>query len=124
MKKACLFIVRALVIGILGGCAFQTQAAEPRIDLRALFAKKVPILLEFGSNCCPSCQYSKEALDDLAKVYGGKAIVTGVDVAVNKDLARNFKIRLTPTQIFLSRDGKEFFRKEGTLQRDQMIQVF
>ncbi len=124
MKTASLFIVIALVTSILGGYVSQCQASEPKIDLQALLAKKVPILLEFGSNCCPSCQYSKQLHDDLTKVYGGKAIVTGVDVAVNKDLARGFKIRLTPTQVFLTPDGKEFFRKEGTLERDQIIQVF
>jgi thioredoxin 1 len=51
-------------------------------------------------------------------------VVVGADVAVNKDLARQFKIRLTPTQVFFSADGKEFFRKEGNLQREQIIEVF
>lgn len=113
-----------LLAGFCAGYFSPGQAAEPKIDLRALLANKVPLLLEFGSNCCPSCQYSKTIVDDLAKVYGGKAIVTGVDVAVNKDLARDFKIRLTPTQVLLTPDGKEFFRKEGTLEREQIIQVF
>jgi len=124
MKKTGLFIVCALIIGILGGYVSQCQGAEPKIDLRALVAKRVPILLEFGSNCCPSCQYSKQIHEDLTNVYGGKAVLTGVDVVVNKDLAREFKIRLTPTQVFLTPDGKEFFRKEGPLERDQIIQVF
>jgi hypothetical protein len=29
-----------------------------------------------------------------------------------------------PTQVFLSPDGKEFFRNEGILERDGIIQVF
>ncbi len=124
MKRTALFIICAVMIGLLGGYVSQSQAAEPKIDLRALLTKKVPILLEFGSNCCPSCQYSKQVHDDLTKAYGGKAVLTGVDVAVNKDLAREFKIRLTPTQVFLTPDGKEFFRKEGNLQPDQIMQVF
>jgi hypothetical protein len=43
---------------------------------------------------------------------------------VNKDLVKDFKIRLMPTQVFLTPDGKEFFRNEGTLERDQIAQVF
>lgn len=124
IKKSALFVICALFIGIFGGYVSRCQAAEPKINLQALLAKKVPLLLEFGSNCCPSCQYSKPILDDFAKVYGGKAVVTGVDVAVNKDLARDFKIRLTPTQVFLTPDGKEFYRKEGNLQQEEIIQIF
>ncbi len=124
MKKTWLSLICILFAGFCAGYFSPGLAAERQIDLRALLAKKVPILLVFGSNCCPSCQYSKPILDDLAKVYSGKAIVTGVDVAVDKDLARDFKIRLTPTQVFLTPDGKEFFRKEGNLQREETIQVF
>ena len=124
MKKAYLSIFFAFVMGIGGGNVFLLQAAEPKIDLQALLAKKVPILLEFGSTCCPSCQYSKETLDTIATTYGGRAVAVGVDVAVNKNLARDFRIRLTPTQVFLTPDGKEFFRKEGNLQRDEIVQVF
>ena len=124
MKKTCLFIICALFVGIYGGYVSPCQAAEPKIDLQALLAKRVPVLVEFGSNCCSPCNYSKQLLDDLAMSYGGRALVVGADVAVNKDLARQFKIRLTPTQVFLSADGKEFFRKEGNLQREQIIEVF
>lgn len=124
MKKKWFSLICILFAGFYTGHFFPGQAAEPKIDLRALLAKRVPILLEFGSNCCPSCQYSKPILDDIAKVYDGKAIVTGVDVGMNKDLARDFKIRLTPTLVLVNPDGKEFFRKEGTLERKQIIQVF
>ncbi len=124
MKKACLLVICALFVGIYGGYVSPCQAAEPKIDLQALLAKKVPVLVEFGSNCCSPCNYSKQLLDDLAAAYGGRALVVGADVAVNKDLAREFKIRLTPTQVFLSADGKECLRKEGNLQREQIIEVF
>jgi thioredoxin 1 len=124
MKKCSSIMLLAAFITLCGAYVALCSAAEPRVNLQALLAKKVPILLEFGSNCCSPCNYSKQALDDLAAAYGGKAVVAGVDVAVNKDLARDFKIRLTPTQVFITPDGKEFFRKEGNLPPDQIIQVF
>jgi hypothetical protein len=31
---------------------------------------------------------------------------------------------MMPTQVFLAPDGKEFFRNEGTLEREQIAQVF
>jgi thioredoxin 1 len=66
----------------------------------------------------------KPILEDMAKTYAGKAIVTTVDMDANKDLVQAFKIRLMPTQVFLTPDGKEFFRNEGTLEREQIAQVF
>jgi thioredoxin 1 len=124
MKKSWLSLICIIFAGFCAGYISPSQAAEPKVDLQALLAKKVPILLEFGSNCCSPCNYSKKTLDKLAAAYQGRAVVTGVDVTVNKNMARDFRIRLTPTQVFLTPDGKEFFRKEGNLRQDQIIQVF
>jgi thioredoxin 1 len=66
----------------------------------------------------------KPILDDMSTAYAGKAIVMTVDMDANKDLVRNFKVRMMPTQVFLMPDGKEFFRNEGTLEREQIAQVF
>jgi thioredoxin 1 len=97
--------------------------AEPRIDLKALVSKHVPILLEFGRGWCIPCKYMKPILEDMSKAYAGKAIVMTVDMDANKDLVRDFKIRMMPTQVFLTPDGKEFFRNEGTFEREQIAQV-
>jgi len=112
------------LIAILVGSTSQSYAAEPRINLQALTAKGVPILLEFGRGWCIPCKYMKPILEDMARAYGPRAIVTTVDMDANKDLVRNFRIRMMPTQVFLAPDGKEVFRNEGTMEREQIAQVF
>jgi thioredoxin 1 len=99
-------------------------SAETKIDMQALLAKRAPVLLEFGRGWCIPCKYMKPILEDMSKTYAGKAIVMTVDMDANKDLVRDFKIRMMPTQVFLTSDGKEFFRNEGTLERDVIAQVF
>ncbi len=99
-------------------------SAEGRINLETLLTKRVPVLLEFGRGWCKPCKYMKPILADMARMYAGKAIVTTVDMDANADLVRSFGIRLMPTQVFLAPDGKEFFRHEGTLEREQIAQVF
>ena len=99
-------------------------ASEPKINLSALLSKKVPVLLEFGRGWCKPCKYMKPILDDMSAVYAGKAIIMTVDMDVNKDLVRDFRIRLMPTQVFLTPDGKEFFRNEGVFERDSIMKVF
>lgn len=117
-----------IIFGIIFCCAFTmptvAQVAEPKINLDQLLAKRVPILLEFGKGWCIPCKYMKPILDDMARLYAGKAIVMAVDMDVNRDLVRKFNIRIMPTQVFLSPGGNEFFRNEGTLEREHIAQVF
>lgn len=123
MRKVCVVVIAGL---ILASAAFIStgDAAEPKISIQALTAKRVPILLEFGRGWCKPCKYMKPILDDMARAYSGKAIITTVDMDVNADLVRNFRIRMMPTQVFLTPDGKEFWRNEGTLEREHIMQVF
>jgi thioredoxin 1 len=124
MRRRTFFMVICTFALCVSGLLPQFAAAEGKVNLQALMAKQVPILLEFGRGWCKPCKYMKPILDDTAKAYAGKAIVTTVDMDANKDLVQAFKIRLMPTQVFLTPDGKEFFRNEGTLERDQIAQVF
>ena len=87
-------------------------------------AKRVPVLLEFGRGWCKPCKYMKPILDDMERAYAGRAIVKAVDMDANADLVRSFGIRVMPTQIFLMSDGREFMRNEGTLEREQIMQIF
>lgn len=123
MKRVSSIIILGL---LLASMAFPgaLNASEPKINLPALLSKKMPILLEFGRGWCIPCKYMKPILDDMSQAYAGKAIVMTVDMDVNKDLVRDFRIRMMPTQVFLTPDGKEFFRNEGTLEREGIQQVF
>jgi thioredoxin 1 len=124
MRRRTYFMVICTFALCISGGLPQLAAAEGKINLPALMSKQVPILLEFGRGWCKPCKYMKPILEDVSKAYAGKAIVTTVDMDANKDLVRDFKIRLMPTQVFLLPDGKEFFRNEGTLEREQIAQVF
>jgi thioredoxin 1 len=123
MRRRFVTIGFGLLVSILLQLA-SSDAAGPKIDLNALAAKKIPVLLEFGRGWCIPCKYMKPILNDMAKAFKGSAIVTTVDMDANRNLVRAFRIRMMPTQVFLSPDGKEFFRHEGTLEREQIVQIF
>ncbi len=123
MKRRCFVIVCLMIVGMFTG-GVNLSAADAKIDLQALVAKRMPVLLEFGRGWCIPCKYMKPILEDMSKAYSGKAIVMTVDMDANKDLVRDFKIIAMPTQVFLTTDGKEFFRNMGVLERDQIAQVF
>jgi thioredoxin 1 len=123
MRRFNLTIIITLFVGLFGLLS-HANAQDPKINLQALLSKKVPILLEFGRGWCIPCKYMKPILDEMGAAYSGKAIVATVDMDANKDLVRDFRIRMMPTQVFIAPDGKEFFRNEGTFERDHIMQVF
>ena len=122
-RRMYLFIICAILLGV-SGLISHTHATEPKINLQALMTQRMPVLLEFGRGWCIPCKYMKPILDDMNRAYYGKALVMTVDMDANKDLVRDFRIRMMPTQVFLLPDGKEFFRNEGTLEREQIAMVF
>lgn len=123
MKRMWVNFVSALALVALVGLCNEV-AADPKINLQALMAKRVPVLLEFGRGWCIPCKYMKPILEETSKAYANRAIVMTVDMDANKALVRDFRIRMMPTQVFLMPDGKEFFRNEGTLEREHIAQVF
>jgi len=116
------FLVCILAAALAGQVS--TAYSAKRINLQALMSKRVPILLEFGRGWCKPCKYMKPILEDMADTYKGRAIVTTVDMDANRDLVRAFRVRMMPTQLFLTPDGKEFMRNEGTLEREQISGIF
>lgn len=125
--------VTLAVVGVFAALAYviffmerstSALSQEQRIDLQSMMAKRVPILLEFGKGWCRPCKYMKPILEETAKDYGEKAIVVAVDMDANADLVGSFRVRLMPTQIFLWPDGREFFRNEGVLEREDIRNIF
>ena len=84
-------------------------------------AKPLPKLVDLGSTQCIPCKQMEPVLEDLRREYAGKLIVEFVDVRVDPETARSYGIRVIPTQIFLSADGKELYRHEGYISKEDIL---
>lgn len=122
LKRRLLFLALAIVSQVFSGWS-GAFATESKVVMASVFAARVPVMLQFGKSWCPTCKSTKPILDSVARAYSGKALIVPVDVEVNKDLVRDFSIRLIPTQIFLQPDRTQFFRHEGILQEHQIRDV-
>jgi thioredoxin 1 len=60
-------------------------------------------------------------LEGLRRDYAGRMDVEFIDVNKNPRLARSYGIRVIPTQIFISADGKELYRHEGYSSREDIL---
>ena len=78
------------------------------IDLAALFAYKLPIIIDFGSDSCIPCQEMAPILKSANEDYRGKAIIKFVDVWKYTDAANNFPVQVIPTQVFFNADGTPY----------------
>ena len=73
----------------------------------------LPRLLDLGAGKCVPCRMMAPILEEMRREYSGAMTVQFIDVWENPDPAREYGIRIIPTQIFFAPDGKELFRHEG-----------
>jgi thioredoxin 1 len=59
---------------------------------------------------------------DLKERYQGRLEVRFVSPDTDKELFRQYKIMLVPTQVFLDTGGQEVFRHVGAWSRDEVLQ--
>jgi thioredoxin 1 len=81
--------------------------------------------IELGSVRCIPCKKMQPIMEEIKKEYKGQVKVIFYDVwtSEGKPYAYKYKIRLIPTQVFLDKDGKEYFRHEGFFPKNELVKV-
>ena len=79
----------------------------------------LPRLLDLGSKECIPCKLMWPVLEGMKQEFAGQLQVDFIDVNVkeNLPLAKQYDIKLIPTQVFLDVAGKELWRHEGYISR-------
>lgn len=109
------------------GCGASMYAANPLSEnLPAAspaptVAAPMPRLLDLGASRCVPCKMMAPILDDLKKEYTGRMQVDFIDVWQNPDAGKKYDIKMIPTQIFFDATGKELFRHEGFISKDDIL---
>lgn len=78
------------------------------IDLEALTAYGLPIVIDFGSDSCIPCQQMAPVLKTVNARMRGKAIVKFVDVWKHTTAADGFPVQVIPTQVIINADGTPY----------------
>lgn len=119
-----------------GGIAAQPQAMEdtnasPSAESPAsaeasgdMKEEGVPRLVDLGSKTCIPCKMMAPILDELREENTGTVAVIFYDVSEQQEKAREYGIRVIPTQVFFGKNGKEFFRHEGFMPKADIIAKF
>lgn len=79
--------------------------------------------IELGADRCIPCQMMQPIMKEIAEEFAGQVQVVFYDVWKDPRPARKYSIRLIPTQIFVDKDGKEFFRHVGFFPKDEIVKI-
>ena len=86
-------------------------------------AAALPKLVDLGAKKCIPCKKLAPILEELKKEYAGVLTVEFIDVWLpeNSSKAEKYGIDTIPTQIFFDPQGKELWRHEGFISREDIL---
>jgi thioredoxin 1 len=81
--------------------------------------------VELGSVNCIPCRMMKPVMDKIEQKYPGQVKVVFHDVWTEEGKSAGFKfaVRVIPTQVFLDKTGKEYFRHEGFFPFEEVDKI-
>ncbi|MFH0991748.1 MAG: thioredoxin family protein [bacterium] len=95
----------------------QTKNTQAPIvkDSNSTTASPLVTFVELGSVTCIPCQQMQPVMKAIEEKYGDQINIVFYDVRKTDQqrYAKQYKVRVIPTQVFLNKEGKEFFRHEG-----------
>ncbi len=122
--KIAIVVVLVIVVGVVvvmkkGGSA--DDADQPTTRPAASAKAGIPKLLDLGSVTCIPCKMMAPILEELKTQYAGKFEVEFIDVWKDPAPGRKYNISLIPTQIFFDASGKELWRHEGFISKEDIL---
>jgi thioredoxin 1 len=91
----------------------------------AVAADSVVTFIELGSVNCIPCRMMQPVMRQVEQKYGGRVKVIFYDIwtPVGRPFAQKYSVKAIPTQVFLDRNGKEYFRHIGYFPFENVEQV-
>lgn len=127
MKNA---IIKGITLFLLAGLfSMSCSAANPKADEKdknAVAAENILVtFVELGSVRCIPCKMMQPVMKDIEKDYAGQVKVVFHDVWTpeGEPFGQTYKIRVIPTQVFLDKEGKEYFRHEGFFPKEELVKI-
>ena len=120
LKPVLLILSLVLISMLMTGCNSKNygaaNAASSPVKDSTTEAKGIKVtFVELGSVNCIPCRMMQPVMQQVEKKYPGQVKVVFHDVwtEAGRTEGAKYKIRVIPTQVFLDKNGKEYFRHEG-----------
>lgn len=84
----------------------------------------LPRLVDLGAGKCIPCKKMAPIIEAMQADYASIVDIVFLDVWKDPKAGTPYQIRLIPTQVFFDREGKEVFRHEGFMSREEIERIF
>jgi thioredoxin 1 len=111
----------AVVLKSLGERAAHDPPVELDSSLLPGNPSDLPRMVDLGADNCVPCKLMAPILRELQVEYAQVFATHFIDVWKNPAAGRQFGVRLIPTQIFFDAEGKELFRHEGFMSKQDIL---
>jgi len=125
-KKYIYIIIFLVLLAMVFG--FKRISDNPKITLtqEVEISEEIKVtFVELGSVGCIPCDKMQPIMKEIAEEYKGQVEVIFHDVKTpeGEPYKKEFNIRAIPTQVFLDKEGNEYFRHLGFFAKDEIIKV-
>ena len=122
---ALVIVVAVILASKKGNSGSEKQpapaASETSQDLASQSLTRLPRLVDLGAGKCIPCKMMAPILEELKRDYAGGLEVIFIDVWEHPNESEEYGIRLIPTQIFYDVSGRELFRHEGFISKEDIL---
>lgn len=114
-----------LALVLLSGCNPKPKATSGIEATNPKDTSYLVTFIELGSVRCIPCQKMQPVMKSIKEKYAGKVNVVFHDVwtEAGAPYAKQFGIDAIPTQVFLDKEGKEYFRHVGFFPEEELVKV-
>jgi thioredoxin 1 len=119
---ALVIVVAVILASKKGNSGSEEQPAPAASETSQDFGlTRLPKLVDLGAGKCIPCKMMAPLLEELKKDYAGRLEVIFIDVWEHPNESEEYGIRLIPTQIFYDASGRELFRHEGFISKEDIL---
>lgn len=103
----------------------QQHSQQPRAQEPGQGKGPLVTFVELGSDKCVPCIMMRPVMEAIEEQYGDQVRVVFHDVwtPAGEPYARQFRVRVIPTQVFLDAQGQEYYRHEGYFPVEQVVEI-
>ncbi|GAB4117797.1 MAG: thioredoxin family protein [Candidatus Caldatribacteriota bacterium] len=126
-KKNYIYIIIFLVLlAVVFGFKNMSNNTEDTLAQEDTMTDEIKVtFIELGSVGCIPCDKMQPIMKEIEEEYKGQVKVIFYDVrtAFGEPYKKKYNIRAIPTQVFLDKDGNEYFRHLGFFPKEEIVKV-
>jgi len=125
-KKYIYILIFLVLLAIVFGFKKVSNNTETTLTQEDVTTDEIKVtFVELGSVGCIPCDKMQPIMKEIEEEYKGqvKVVFHDVKTAEGQPYIKEFSVRAIPTQVFLDKDGNEYFRHLGFFAKDELIKV-